>query len=302
MFGYIRPYQSDLKVREFEEYKAVYCALCRHLGEQYGFLARMTLSYDCTFWLLVAIGLREEEQACVFCRRRCAVNPMKKCGHMQGQEELFRFAAALSVLLTAEKLQDDRLDGAHRWARIRSRILLFLTRRARKKAALDEPELAEVAHEMTVAQRAAEEGEKARPDECADPTARLLQYVFGRAARDDQQKRVLEEFGYFLGRWVYFMDAGDDLTKDLNKGEFNVFLQKFSVSSPLEKEKQQEIETAINELQNMNAARIQAALSLLPVQVFSPIVQNIVCLGLAFTQRSVLFTHTYQKGKKLDYE
>lgn len=301
MFGYIRPFQSELKVREFESYKAVYCALCRHLGWRYGALSRMTLSYDCTFWLLVAIGLQAKENDCVFCRQRCAVNPLKKCGHMQGQDEAFRFAAALSVLLMGEKIRDDSLDAPHVLGRLRSRFLLLITRRARRKAAADEPELAAMARQMTDAQRAAEQQETPLPDECADPTARLLQYVFGRAAQDEAQRRILEEFGYFLGRWVYLMDAGDDFEKDRQKGDFNVFVKKYGPFPPgkLSEEEEKKVAVSINELQNMNTARIQAALALMPLQAFAPTIQNIVCLGLPFTQRSVLFTHTYRKGTKI---
>ena len=41
MFGYVRPYKSEMLVREFEQYKAVYCELCRVLGREYGLLARL---------------------------------------------------------------------------------------------------------------------------------------------------------------------------------------------------------------------------------------------------------------------
>lgn len=111
----------------------------------------------------------------------------------------------------------------------------------------------------------------------------------------------MEEFGYFLGRWVYLMDAGDDFEKDRQKGDFNVFVKKYGPFSPgkLSEEEEKRVAVSINELQNMNTARIQAALALMPLQAFAPTIQNIVCLGLPYTQRSVLFTHTYRKGTKI---
>ena len=58
MFGYIRPQKGELLVREFEQYRGVYCGLCKQLGKSYGFAARMTLSYDCTFLGLLFWGGR----------------------------------------------------------------------------------------------------------------------------------------------------------------------------------------------------------------------------------------------------
>ena len=36
MFGYVRPFKSELLVREYDQYKAAYCQLCRALREHYG--------------------------------------------------------------------------------------------------------------------------------------------------------------------------------------------------------------------------------------------------------------------------
>ena len=33
MFGYVRPFKSELLVREYDQYKAAYCQLCRALKE-----------------------------------------------------------------------------------------------------------------------------------------------------------------------------------------------------------------------------------------------------------------------------
>ena len=52
LFGYVTVYKDELLVREFNEYKAVYCGLCKSLGKEYGVLSRVILSYDCTFYAL----------------------------------------------------------------------------------------------------------------------------------------------------------------------------------------------------------------------------------------------------------
>ena len=77
MFGYVKAYKPELRIKEFEFYKAVYCSLCRDLGKKYGIVSRFSLSYDFTFLALLNMSLKNgcneiERKSCVF-------NPLKKC-------------------------------------------------------------------------------------------------------------------------------------------------------------------------------------------------------------------------------
>ena len=54
-------------------------------------------------------------------------------------------------------------------------------------------------------------------DAAAEPTAAALQKMVAMLSSDPVEKRVLERFGYLLGRWVYLMDALDDLEDDAKK-------------------------------------------------------------------------------------
>ena len=57
MYGYIQPNQDELRIREYTEYRAYYCGLCKCLSAEYGEIARSVLSYDCTFIALLLSGL-----------------------------------------------------------------------------------------------------------------------------------------------------------------------------------------------------------------------------------------------------
>ncbi|MCD8242159.1 MAG: DUF5685 family protein, partial [Lachnospiraceae bacterium] len=59
MFGYIMVHQPELKVREYETYRASYCGLCRSLKKRHGRIGQMTLSFDMTFIALLLTGLYE---------------------------------------------------------------------------------------------------------------------------------------------------------------------------------------------------------------------------------------------------
>ena len=49
LFGYIRPEQSELLVKEYEFYKAVYCGICREGGRKISRLTRFFLNHDFVF-------------------------------------------------------------------------------------------------------------------------------------------------------------------------------------------------------------------------------------------------------------
>ena len=55
MFGYIKVDQANLLGKEFEAYNGIYCTLCRQLGKDYSIFARLILSYDCTFYVMMAL-------------------------------------------------------------------------------------------------------------------------------------------------------------------------------------------------------------------------------------------------------
>lgn len=300
MFGYIRPYKSELLVREYNQYKAVYCELCRVLGREYGPLARFALSYDCAFYALAALslsgsGVAEE-------RKRCVCNPLKLCTYLPSPGEAYKKAAALCVLLTYHKLRDDEEDGGF-FSSLPSRLLLTVAAPQAKKARARYPFLAGEAEKAMESQRQAER-EQAGVDPCAEPTAKLLEAVFGDLAGMEgcnaRQRPALERFGYFLGRWVYLMDAADDLGEDLGKGRFNPFIRRLGLEGKreLSEEDRTRAEEACNAALNATAAQLLLAMNLLELGDFAPIIQNVAEKGLPQVQKEILFLHVKEKSRR----
>lgn len=296
MFGYVRPYKSELLVRQYEQYKAVYCQLCRTLGKEYGWLAKLSLSYDCTLYALLALavhGAKVKEF-----HGRCRVNPLKKCTFLPAEGEEYAKAAALQVLLTRYKLEDDRADEGF-FKALGSRLLLLYVRPKAKKAAGRYPLLEELARTV-VADQAKAEAARAGVDACAEPTAHLLRELFRELGGcDESQALALGEFGYFLGRWVYLMDAADDLGEDLAQGKFNPFIPLLGLEgqTALAPEQKKDAEAAMNEILNATVARMIPPLNLIETEVFGPIVENVVRQGLPEVQREILFLHVREKKK-----
>ena len=296
MFGYVRPYQSELLVKEYDQYKAIYCQLCRILGKEYGWLARFSLSYDCTFYAMLALSVSKAEMT--ECRRCCGANPLKKCRYLEAEGGAYEKAAALSVLLTYHKLLDDKEDESF-FKSLGCRLLLPLVSRKAKRAAKKYPFLAELAETATREQAEAEQ-RKAGIDECAEPTAKLLSALFGELAGENAgQKAALTQFGYFLGRWVYLMDASDDLTEDAKAGKFNPFLLRLGLSDrrELTGEEQKHAEEFCNNALNFTLSMLLPPLNLIDMEHFGPIIENVAEKGLPEIQREILFLHVRQKSR-----
>lgn len=107
LFGYVKPVPAELKVKEYELYRSVYCGLCVSMKKRVSCVSRLTLSYDFVFLALIRMALSREVGRIE--RQRCIAHPTKKRAVLVGSDEL-DICAALSVLLTFCKLRDDLSD------------------------------------------------------------------------------------------------------------------------------------------------------------------------------------------------
>jgi hypothetical protein len=275
MFGYIKTYQSELKMGEFEQYRGVYCALCRRLGKRYGLLAQWSLSYDFTFLALMRLALSEE---CVgFKQARCPYNPFKKRTCSCDTEQLDAVADA-AVLLTYHKLKDTVADSSFLKG-LGARLLLPLAARDRRRCAALHPDWDAAVAQQMANQAALERDGCSSADAAAEPTAKLLELFFTTAAEDDNQKRVLARFGYCLGRWIYLLDAVDDLPDDRKHRNYNPFITEAD-DAIVRKRAEGSL--------NSSLAECKAAYELLTVRRFDGILRNILEHGMATVQHNVL--------------
>lgn len=296
MFGYVRPYQSELRVKEYRQYKAVYCQLCRTMRQEYGWLSTFSLNYDCTFYAMLALAVSGNE----ICEQtaRCAANPLKKCRYLAAGGDEYRKAAALSVLLTFHKLNDDCEDEGF-FKRLACKLLLPIVRPKAKKAGENYPFLAQEAEKAMLSQAEAERN-RAGIDACAEPTAALLAAVFEELS-DSAERPALRQFGYYLGRWIYLMDAADDLEDDCKEGKFNPFLVRFGLNEKrsLTPEELKTAERSCNEVLNFTAAQMLPPLQLLTLHRFAPIIENVAEQGVPEMQREILFLHVKKEKRQM---
>ncbi len=276
MFGYIKPFRPELKIREEEDYKAVYCGLCKELGRSYGFFARMTLSYDFAFMALLFMSL--EENACPsFEKCSCIAHPFRKQCRCTENKSL-SVAAKAAMILTYYKIKDDLSDKGF-LSKARAVLLLPFAFSARKKALKlgGEAEKIDLAAKRMIAEQQAVEAKKSSlSDEAAEPTAKFLSEIISLGA-NEKNKKVLERFGYLLGRYIYLCDALDDLDDDRKKGNYNPFIYGG--------------ENAVSEAKSvlfMTTAELSDDLELLELDKYKEIVENTVYLGLTAEVRRII--------------
>lgn len=273
MFGYMVPFKPELKFNEYDIYQAAYCGLCRRLGGRFGPFARMTLSYDFAF--LVLLGLSIEEPSPSFRRCVCPANPLKRkqcCEEDPGGVlALSADAAMLSVYYkTLDNIRDSGPLGRIRW-----RIALSFAARARTRAMESSPETDRLFRTMTERQNALESDRCEDVDMAAEPTALALSELFGMLVdpnpENSAKKRVLERMGYLCGRYIYLADALDDWKEDHKHRRYNPF--------PADENGAVRVKTAVRSLY-LTIAELDNTFALLEVVRYRAILENILVLGL----------------------
>lgn len=214
MFGYVRPPLEDLPPEETERFRQAYCGLCHTLARRHGLAARFILNYDFTF---LAILLSQRETAPVACAR-CPASPLRRRPYLEADAAM-ELAADESVILAYWQLRDGVADHGF-WKGLVYRLLSRLLCRAYRRAAAARPEFDRNTRLQLDKLARLEMGQTPALDPAADAFAVLL----GAAAEevdDPIRRRVLGQLLYHLGRWVYLIDAADDLQKDAASGNYN---------------------------------------------------------------------------------
>lgn len=261
MFGYVQAHKPELKMKEFYKYKAYYCGLCKVLREKYGFLGQVTLTYDMTFLVMLLTSLYEVETERD--EKRCVVHPMKKQKMLSN--EITEYAADMNMILTYYHLVDD-------WQDEKSKLGIVGLRAFRKTyLELEEkyPEKCLVIRKCLHLLKKCEE----RGEDNIDVTARYFGELMAELFiyRKDVWEKKLRKMGFYLGKFIYIMDAYDDVEKDLENGSYNAFSKQYG--NP-------EFENRCREMMNMVLAECTAQFEQLPCIEDANILRNILYAGV----------------------
>ena len=270
MFGYIRPLECELKVREQAEYRGIYCGLCKSIGRRYGQLERLTLSYDCAFLALTLFAINGDAK---LSRGNCGPRVYRGKRPIADASPALDYAADVNVLLAWHKAADDVADDKSAKA-MAARLALS---RAYRKAARANPALdQEIRTSMSDLRELEREG-CASLDEPSNAFGRLLASVILNAPTlPDGERKAAQWMYYNLGKWVYLIDAWDDRKKDEERKRYNPFLR-----AGIDRE-----QAAF--LLNITLNESKKAYDLMTLKAPGGVLENIMLLGLVHTQERVL--------------
>ncbi len=279
MFGYIKPFKPELKIREYDAYKAVYCTLCKQLRKDYGVLARFTLNFDYTF--LAMIRMSAKQSSASVCKGKCPFNPFAKCNHIICQDDSLSFSTAVAICMLYYKCKDTLQDEG-----LLHRFLIGMTYPVwgswHRKAVRRYPEIEIIISDFYEQQVSAETNNAQGLDVFCHPTAIVLARLFSHEFEGSLQKS-LYAIGYNIGKWIYLTDALDDYKKDLKKGRFNPY----EIRLGREVTPVQVTDFALLQL-NICIDEACMAYEKMPHKNFHPILHNILTLGLEQIQNEVI--------------
>jgi len=281
MFGYVTAYKPELKMKDFSKYKAFYCGLCKTLQRKYGFKGQMTLSYDMTFLIVLMTSLYEcsttkEEN-------RCVVHPIGKREMLIN--EITEYVADINIVLSYYHFADDWMDE-------RSQAGLAGLRAFRKAYVQIEskyPDKCAVIKKSLRRLHHLEKNNETSIDKVAgcfgDLMGELLVY------KNDLWEDDLRRTGFYLGKFVYIMDAYDDIEKDMKSGSYNPL--KNIYRNVAEESITSEYEISCNTMLTMMMAECTESFERLPCVENIDILRNILYAGV---------WNKYDKKRKEKYQ
>ena len=263
MFGYIIPDQQAMTPEARDRYRTAYCGLCRRAAALHGMAGRMTLSYDLTFLNLLLSSLYEGETPAVAETGRCPVHPIRPihwrysgptdyCAdiglalHYYSAQDKWEDDRSLLGLGYMKLLDQRRRDAEARWPRACQAITQGLDQLAQYEAAGCED-----------------------LDLVSGSFGGLMAALFD--YKQDRWSGELRTIGYSIGKYIYLLDAWDDLERDKRKDSYNP-LRRISAEPDYEEQ--------MREIFELLLAQAAAAFRRLPCVEDADLLENILYSGI----------------------
>jgi hypothetical protein len=281
-------------MREYEIYRGYYCGVCKSIGKRYGQIPRLVLSYDAAFLAMVMASLSDEPD--LVTKEHCIIHPIKR--NTAIRNEAIDYAADVMLILTWHKLQDDVNDEKKASAKAALMLMKPLYKKLRMTRGPLCDEIGGYLREMTRLEKA----KSNNLDQVSETFAKILETVFlsGPATMSQDVQRVLGRLGYHLGKWIYLMDAWDDLEDNIKTGAYNPLVYRY------EYDEVESVEAFRERIQGtcewhllVCCGEMGKALDLLEIRKNNGIIENIVYLGLLRRTEKVLGKEDKSNGESL---
>jgi hypothetical protein len=270
MFGYVKINKMDLTFREYEHYRGYYCGLCKCLKDNHGEISRLSLNYDITFLVLILTSVYRPKSTII--EEGCITNPFKKKKKIIN--EITEYAASMNVLLAYYKLEDNLKDDN----KLKDKVAYTMYKGKLKSAYEKYPKKAEFIKEQLEILYNLEKAKNTNIDLVSNTFGNLMSEIF--AYKQDENENELRRIGFNIGKYIYLLDAYEDLDKDYNNGSYNPFIDYI--------DRKEELKLRVDKLISMSLGMVGKGIDNLNLKMNTSIIENIVYSGVYLRYQNIL--------------
>ncbi len=261
MFGYVVMNKPEIKFKDFDMYRSFYCGLCRELKERYGLSGQITLTYDMTFVILLLSGLYEPPTKKG--STRCIVHPVRR--QPVRKNAITEYAADMNIFLTYYKCKDDWNDERSIPGFAFGKLLEGKVKKSEKLWSKKVQTIVSCLDELS----ALEKENATDIDRVSGCFGRIMAEIF--AYREDVWEPALRRMGFYFGKFIYLLDAYDDVEEDVKKGNYNPFSKDYIIKG---------FDDRVKNMLMMMMAETCREFEKLPIIKYTDILRNILYSGV----------------------
>lgn len=279
MFGYISINKAEMKFKDYDIYHSFYCGLCQVLKKDHKRRGQMTLSYDMTFLLVLLSALYEPETS--VSHRTCVAHPFEK--HLTRINDYTSYVSDMNLLLAYHKCKDDWADEKKKMRYIYAKMLSPEV----KKIAVRYPEkAASIARHLETISKL--EGQQETDiDIISGIFGRIMAEVF--TPKEDEWILTLQNIGFYLGKFIYLIDAYEDIERDMDIGTYNPLKQFYG---------QPDFEDHCRHMLILMMSECSRAFEKLPIIEYADILRNILYSGVWCRYETITTKRNQAQEKK----
>lgn len=270
------PFKPELKIKEYEAYRAVYCGLCKSLGRCTGFLSRFVLNYDMVYLAMLRLACNNKKSE--VSGGRCMAHPLRKRPMAHISPEL-EYAAQVHALLFYYNIKDKLNDRG-----LKKRLLALsvypLALHMKRKTVKILPDINFLIESKLKELSDAEKSQCGDIQTVAAIFGQMLSGIFSYSIKDEKVSRILAHLGLCIGRYIYMLDAYDDLKDDIKNKNYNALI--YNPNQTVE----------VEDLLTKCVDESISALELLDIYQYRDIIFNIHYAGLQVSIDKIFGGHT----------
>ena len=180
----------------------------------------------------------------------------------------------MNVLLTYYKLEDNLLDEKG----IKDILAYNLYKGKLNLAESKYPEKSKAIKEQMNTLNKLEKNKDYNIDKVSNTFGNLMSEIF--SYKEDQYQNDLKNIGFNIGKYIYILDAYEDLDEDYIKGRYNPFISYINDKD--------ELKAKVEKLISISLGLLSLSINNLNLQINRGIIENIVYSGVYLRYKKIL--------------